>query len=145
MGEWAVVTLSEADYDAVLALWQAAELPVRPHGRDSREQFAAQMARATQMALGVWDQDRLIGVILATHDGRKGWLNRLAVHPDYRRRGLGLNLVREAERVLSGQGMQIIAALVEDWNQASLALMQRAGYVMHPDIHYLTKREHEGV
>lgn len=143
--EWDTVVLSEADYDAVCALWQAAGLSFRPQGRDSREQFSAQMAKGTQTVLGVRDGELLIGVILATHDGRKGWLNRLAVHPDYRRRGLGLHLIREAERVLREQGMQIVAALVEDWNQASLALMARAGYVLHADIHYLTKREHDGV
>ena len=29
----------------------------------------------------------LVGVVLGTHDGRKGWINRLAVAPAYQRRG----------------------------------------------------------
>jgi N-acetylglutamate synthase len=143
--EWVTLTLTAEDHDAVLALWQQAGLSIRPAGRDSRTQFAAQLANGTQTVLGVRDGDRLIGVVVATHDGRKGWINRLAVHPDFRRRGLGLYLIAEAERVLREQGMQIIAALIEDWNESSLGLFERAGYVLHRDIHYLTKREHDDV
>lgn len=142
---WVTLTLTAEDYDAILALWQQAKLPIRPAGRDSRTQFAAQIANGTQTVLGVREGDRLIGVVVATHDGRKGWINRLAVHPDVRRRGLGLYLIAEAERVLRDQGIQITAALIEDYNQPSLALFERAGYVLHRDIHYLTKREHDDV
>lgn len=143
--EWKTETLPAHDYDAILALWQAAGLSIRPKGRDSRPQFEAQIAGGTHTLLGVRDGERLVGVIIATHDGRKGWLNRLAVHPDYQRRGIGLHLIRAGEQALKSQGMQIIAALVEDWNEASLALMACAGYKLHPDVHYLTKREHDDV
>ncbi len=142
---WKAVTLSVDDYDAVRALWEAAGLHIRPVGRDSREQFAAQMARGCQTVLGVRDGGRLVGVVVATHDGRKGWINRLTVHPDYRRRGLARHLIAQAEAALRAQGMQIIAALVEDWNEASLALFQATGYVLHRDIFYLTKRESDDV
>ena len=144
-GKWDIVTLSEADYDAVLALWQAAGLSIRPDGRDSRAQYVAQAAQDTQTVIGARDGGVLIGVIVATHDGRKGWLNRLAVHPEHRRRGIGMALVQAAEQVLQRQGLQITAALIEDWNDASQALMTRAGYITHPDVHYLSKREHDEV
>jgi N-acetylglutamate synthase len=144
-GQWVTSNLTADDYDAVRNLWEAAGLPVRPAGRDSREQFAAQLAGGTQIVIGVWDGERLIGVSVVTHDGRKGWINRLAVHPDSRRHGLGLYLIAESERVLREQGMHIIAVLIEEWNQASLALFARAGYSEHADIHYLSKREGQDV
>lgn len=145
IGEYELVTLTAADYDQVRALWETAGLSIRPYGRDSAEQFARQMAAGTQTALGVRAGDRVIGVVLATHDGRKGWINRLAVHPDFRRKGIGRMLVEQAERVLRAQGLQIIAALIEDGNTASLALFEQAGYTRHPDIHYLTKRDSQDV
>ena len=138
--EWVVVTLRADDYDAVCDLWQHAGLSIRPAGRDSRQQFVAQLAGGTQTVLGARVGDHLVGVVVATHDGRKGWINRLAVHPDYRHQGLGLRLISEAEQVLQVQGMQIIAALIEDGNKPSLALFERAGYVDYPDVHYVTKR-----
>lgn len=140
-----LVTLTADDYDDIQALWQEAGLPTRPQGRDSREQFTAQLADDTQTALGLRADERLIGVVLATHDGRKGWLNRLAIHPDFRRQGLGQRLIGAAEQVLRAQGMQVIATLIEDWNKPSLALFQKAGYTAHPDIHYLTKRDTDDV
>ncbi len=143
--EWTIVTLAAEDYDSVRALWEQAGLSIKPGGRDSRERFAAQLASGLQTVIGARAGDRLVGVVMTTHDGRKGWINRLAVHPDCRRQGLGLRLIQEAERVLHGQGLQLIAALIEDWNTPSLTLFQRAGYADYSGIHYVTKRESHDV
>jgi ribosomal protein S18 acetylase RimI-like enzyme len=140
-----LVTLSANDYDAIRELWQLAGLSIRPVGRDSREQFAAQLAGGLQTAIGMQDGQRLIGVVVTTHDGRKGWINRLAVHPEYRRQGIGRRLIQEAEQVLHSQGMHIIAALIEHENAASLALFQQVGYADYAGIHYVTKRESDSV
>lgn len=143
--EFDLVILSAADYDSVIALWQQAGLHIRPAGRDSAEQFARQLAGGVQTVLGLRAEGMLVGVAVVTHDGRKGWINRLAVHPDFRRRGAGKRLIAEAECRLHAQGIGIVAALVEDWNTSSLALFQGAGYTLHPDIHYLTKRDNDEV
>jgi L-amino acid N-acyltransferase YncA len=58
---------------------------------------------------------------------------------------LGLRLIAEAERALHDQGLQMMAALIEDWNTPSLALFERAGYVDYPGIHYVTKRDRRDV
>lgn len=136
-----VVELGQDDYDTVLALWREAGLPIKPAGRDSRAQFTAQLASGHQQVIGARIEERLVGVIVATHDGRKGWLNRLAVHPDFRRQGIALALVDEAERALRARGLGIFAALVEEPNDASLALFTTAGYSAHPEIRYLSKRD----
>jgi len=140
-----IVPLTAEDYDAVRELWEQAGLQIRSSGRDSRKQFARQLAGGLQTVLGARLGDRLVGVVLTTHDGRKGWINRLAVHPDVRRQGVGLRLIAEAERVLREQGLTIIAALIEPGNQPSLALFVRAGYVEYPGIHYVTKRDRQDV
>ncbi|WP_119073087.1 GNAT family N-acetyltransferase [Aggregatilinea lenta] len=141
MDDWRVVTLTAGDYDAIRALWDAAGLPVRPAGRDSREAFEDQLERGTQTVIGLEQGGRLIGVVVATNDGRKGWINRLAVDPAVRRQGAGQRLIAEAECVLKAQGMGIIAALIEGSNSASLALFRQAGYDSHPDLHYVSKRD----
>ena len=123
-----IVILTADEYESVRALWELAGLPVKPGGRDSRAQFVQQLAGGTQTVLGLRSGGQLVGVVVATHDGRKGWINRLAIHPEFRRQGLGLQLIAEAERVLREQGMQVIAALIEDWNKPSLALFEKAGY-----------------
>jgi N-acetylglutamate synthase len=129
------------DYDAVIALWQRSGLQtVKPTGRDSRSEFEQQLQHG-QIVIGLEDGNKLIGVVLATNDTRKGWINRIAIDPDYRRRGYGEELVHAAEAVLSELGLKIMAALIEDYNTASLALFDKLGYGPHPEVHYVSKRE----
>ncbi len=144
MGE-EVRTLGTEDYDRLVALWQRAGLhSLRLQGRDSREAIARQLETRVQTILGLEVDGRLAGAVVATHDSRKGWINRLAVDPDFRRRGYGLRLIRAAEEVLKSQGIEVIAALVESDNFASLALFQKAGYrEIDPGMHYLTRRDRD--
>jgi len=136
-----VARLDEGDYDAILTLWQASGLSIRPNGRDSRVAFRAQLATGMQQVFGVRVGNELVGVVVATHDGRKGWINRLAVHPDFRRQGIALDLIDAAERALRAEGLHVFAALVEGPNLPSQELLTEAGYTTHPDIHYYSKRD----
>jgi len=87
----------------------------------------------------------LIGSIFGTHDGRKGWINRLAVDPAHQRQGIAARLVREVEDRLYERGIGIIACLVEDWNSISLQVFEKLGYTRHQDIIYFTKRKYPDI
>jgi ribosomal protein S18 acetylase RimI-like enzyme len=129
-----------------MALWEAAGLHVKPSGRDSQEAFARQIAGGAQTAIGIENEaGELVGVTLATYDGRKGWINRLAVHPDYRGAGVGQALIAAAEKTLHEQGMDVIAALIEPENIVSLGLFRKAGYAESPGLHYVSKRSSDEV
>lgn len=133
--------IATSDYDALIELWTAAALPFKPNGRDSREAFAKQNEGGTQFPIGIWTEDRqLVGAVLATHDGRRGWINRLAVHPDYRRHGIGTQLIEAAEKMLGDCGLGIICALIAPDNTASLSMFEEAGYHEHVGTHYVSKR-----
>lgn len=135
-------SLSVKDYDAVMNLWRRSGLSsLRPQGRDSREAFAHQLESGVQTVLGLEKDGRLIGAVVATHDGRKGWINRLAIDPGQRRQGHARRLLAAAEEVLRAQGIHVIAALVESWNEASLTLFQGQGYRLSDDVYYLSKRD----
>ncbi|MCD6136393.1 GNAT family N-acetyltransferase, partial [Candidatus Bipolaricaulota bacterium] len=85
------------DYDGLRDLWQEAGLPYRPNGRDTRENISSQIEGECSIYLAAEENGQLVGAILGTHDGRKGWLNRMAVAPDHRKRGIAAMLVRAVE------------------------------------------------
>jgi len=117
-----------ADYPAILVLAKASDLRLRPRGRESRPAFARQLRSNRTWYLGAFDGERLVGIVLGTHDSRKGWINRLAVHPDYRRRGIGRRLVRACERALHRVGIEMFAALIEEDNESSAVFFRSLGY-----------------
>jgi ribosomal protein S18 acetylase RimI-like enzyme len=129
------------DYESLVALWEKAGLPFKPRGRDRRENIARELHAPTAIFLVAESDGRLVGSILGTHDGRKGWINRLAVDPAYRRQGIGRRLVEAVEQRLEQLGIEIVACLIEDWNKDSLAAFQAMGYVKHDDIYYFSKRK----
>jgi ribosomal protein S18 acetylase RimI-like enzyme len=140
-----IVKLAAADVERIHDLWNRAGLPYRARGRDERGRLKRVIEQGIETYFGVFEDDRLIGVILASHDGRKGWLNRLAVDPLSRGRGLAQRLVRRAEDFLHEQGIEIIAVLIEPGNTASLNLFQKCGYRLFPAMNYLTKRSREDI
>lgn len=142
MANWTIRQLQPSDYDALIGLWQRADLPFKPQGRDTRAAVEHQLSQAMSVYLGAFQNDDLIGAVLGTHDGRKGWINRLAVRPERRGQGIGRALVEAVEARLHEQGLEIVAALIEAWNETSFDVFEALGYVHHPDIHYLSKRAH---
>ncbi len=129
-----------ADYDAIVQLWRDSDLSVRLRGRDAREPFLQQLRHFPTTYLLAELDGVIVGTVLGTHDGRKGWINRLAVHPDRRRRGIAQQLISSCEKALARQGIEIFAALTETDNEVSTRVLERAGYVRDVPVHYLRKR-----
>lgn len=133
--------LTIRDYPELIKLWRRSKLPIKPKGRDSRGHIAKEMKLNPDFFIGAFDRDLMIGAIIASHDGRKGWLNRIAVTPGCRRQGVAQALTRAGEKALKRHGIRIYGLLIHEYNQASLCLARKMGYVVHHDILYLTKRE----
>lgn len=130
-----VRSLKLRDYDAMVELMELCGLKPRRRGRDRRDRIARQLRSNRTLYLGAFDGTRLIGMVLGTHDTRKGWINRLAVHPDRRKEGLATRLVRACERTMKAEGIEIFAALIEADNRVSQQVFERLGYVP-TDIRY---------
>lgn len=137
--------LTIADYDKIMGLWSRAGLPSRPKGRDSREAISAEIKADPDFFVGALDRDRLIAVAIISSDLRKGWINRLAVDPEHRNRGVAKALIAECEKTLRKRGLRLFCALIEDTNVASRNLFKNCGYVEHHDILYFSKRDSDDV
>ena len=127
------------DYDGIVSLWADAGLGARLQGRDSAEKISQQVGNGNVALLVAELNGRIVGTVLGTHDGRKGWINRLAVHPEFRRKSIAARLVAEAERWLEESGLEIIACLIDGDNTTSIELFQKLGYEEW-DGKYFSKR-----
>lgn len=133
------------DYEAIINLWKGAKLPFKPHGRDSKESISREMTANPEFFLGAFERGRLIGVVILSCDMRKGWINRLAVDPEYRSQGVARALITESERTLRTRGVRLFCALIDADNTLSKELFKRCGYVEHHDITYFSKRDREEI
>jgi len=133
------------DYDDLIKLWIESGLPYRPNGRDCREKILTELENSAEAFILAFQENKLAGAILASHDGRKGWINRLVVQPDLRDKGLAKLLIEKAENFLFEQGIEIIGCLIEDWNTQSMHLFSKVGYKRFDDIIYYTKKKHPEV
>lgn len=131
------------DYDALVHLWQEGGLPCRPQGRDRRDRIAREIEGPCAIFLGAEEGGALVGAVLGTHDGRKGWINRLIVAPAHRRKGIASALVAEVEKRLAERGIEVIAGLIEDWNEDSMEFFSRVGYQFDKEVLYYSKRRSE--
>ena len=99
------------DYDGVYALWRSTPGMGLNTADDSRAGIARYLARNPDTSFVAEADGQLAGVILAGHDGRRGYIHHTAVLPDYRGRGIGRALVDHAMAALEQAGIHK-AALV---------------------------------
>jgi ribosomal protein S18 acetylase RimI-like enzyme len=127
------------DYDGIVAVWKCCGSRASLQGRESRDSLARQMASFPDSFLVAESDGGVVGAVLGSHDLRKGWINRLAVLPDFQRRGIGRKLVEACEAGLRNQGLGIFAAHVEPGNAASAALFESMGYRDDVPVRYFRK------
>jgi ribosomal protein S18 acetylase RimI-like enzyme len=121
-----------ADYAAMLALWDVCGL--HPSRTDTEAALARKLTRDPELFLVAETERRIVGTVLGSYDGRRGWINRLAVHPDFRGQGLADRLMAEVERRLVAIGCDKVNLLIEPDNASVQAYYARLGYRADPLI-----------
>lgn len=126
-----IVPATEADQDAVIALWQECGL-TRPWN-DPAADFARAMAGTDSAVLVMRDDGGdgagagLLGSIMVGYDGHRGWVYYLAVSLDRQRGGIGRALMAAAEDWLSARGAPKIQLMVREDNAAALGFYEALG------------------
>ena len=136
-------TITADDYDALVELWTASGSDFQVKGRESRDAMMRHLAKFSNLSFVAVANGQLMGVVLGTHDGRKGWINRLAVRREFRRRGVAAALVKACDAAIRAEGIEIVAALVESDNAVSASLFRKLGYSDAIEVRYFRKVSHE--
>jgi len=123
------------DIERVLELWRDAG--ATPKSTDTPPDLARLLAQAQAVLLVAEADGRVVGTVVGGWDGWRGNIYRLAVLPEYRRRGIAGALMREVDAVLAGLGARRITALVEHdhaWAVGFWNALERAGYRHDPTM-----------
>lgn len=87
---------TDADIDAVIALWTACSLVRRLN--DTRADIALARGGANATVLVGRDEANIVAAALVGHDGHRSWVYYLAVHPQAQWLGHGGAIMRGAEQ-----------------------------------------------
>ena len=128
------------DENPVVELWTICGLVVPRN--DPHEAIRKKLKVNPEWFLvGVLDE-AIIGTCMVGYEGRRGWINYLAIHPDCRRRGYASAFMHEAERLLREVGCPKINLQVRTRNVAVIDLYRSIGYELD-DVVSLGKRLQE--
>lgn len=116
----------EEDYAATIALWQACNILLSKS--DSRESIKKILDRDADLFLVVEQDQTIIGAVMGRYDGRRGWVQHLAIAPDFQGQRLGSQLVQELERRLQAKGCEKVNLLVRPDNASVQSFYQQLGF-----------------
>ncbi len=137
-GAIAIHPFSLDHYDAVFTLWKECE-GIGLSQADSCESIQRYLERNPGMSFVATSGDALVGAVLGGHDGRRGYIHHLAVHPNYRRRALGHRLVGQCLASLAREGIQKCHLFIMNHNQAGIAFWKSIGWTPRNDISVISK------
>ena len=134
-GAVAIRRAGPEDVGQVLELW--ARAGATPTLTDTPEVLVQLLGSPQSILLLAVVEGRLAGTVIGGWDGWRGNIYRLAVVPEYRRRGVASALMREVDAALLAMGARRITALVErdhPWAVGFWNALERAGYRYHPTM-----------
>jgi len=124
------------DYDAVYALWLSCTGMGLNNLDDSREGIERYLRRNPDTCFVAVKEQKIVGVILSGHDGRRGFIHHTAVHPDCRGQGIGAALVEAALHALRGEGINKVSLVVFERNSSGNAFWEKMGFTAREDLIY---------
>jgi len=124
------------DYDRVWALWMSCRNMGFNDLDDSREGIGRFLKRNPATCFVAEADGDLAGVILAGHDGRRGYIYHMAVAQTHRRHGIGSALVDRCLGALKHEGIHKVALVAFRTNDAGNAFWERMGFSLRDDLNY---------
>ena len=123
----------ESDLDEMLALWRDAPLRISP--TDTPTGLRRHIALSGRFALALCAADgAIIGTVLGSDDGRRGWINHLAVRRDHQHNGYGARLVQALVARLTAAGCEKLNLLVVNNNAHVVPFYESLGFALDDNL-----------
>ena len=136
MSELRIRAFAMRDYEQVAELWRAAGLSLSlsddVHGIEHRLQ------RDADLFIVAESRGQIVGAVMGCYDGRRGWVNHLAVAPGSQRNGTGTALMAELEARFRAVGCVKVNLLIEPDNSGVQRFYDGIGYT-RDDLLFMEK------
>lgn len=127
------------DYERVYVLWRSCEGMGLNDLDDSKAGIEKFLCRNPDTCFVAEDEKKIVGVIMAGNDGRRGYIYHTAVDKQYRNRGIAKCLVENAVSALQKEGINKAALVVFNGNRAGNAFWDKMGFTVRDDLTYRNK------
>ena len=114
------------DEDALVALWKMCELTV-PWNNPHKDIARKLQVQPELFLVGILDSN-LIATVMGGYDGHRGWINFLAVHPDFRENGYGQKIMNSVETEIRKMGCPKINFQIRTGNDRVTSFYQKLGF-----------------
>ena len=121
------------DYDEVFAMWQITTKRALSKA-DERDQIERYLLRNAGMSQVAVVDGKIVGTVLAGHDGRRGFIHHMAVLPDYRRRHIGHRLAEKAIEMISRDGIDKTHIFCYQNNETGQNFWKDFGFEKRDDV-----------
>ncbi len=131
--------MKPSDYFEAMSLWSgAAGVGISPD--DSEENIKLYLERNPNTSYVAVENNKIIGAIMAGHDGYRGFIHHTAVLEQYRKCGIGKLLVDNALNAIRNDGINKVVLVVFKNNSGGNAFWQKMGFTTREDLIYRNLR-----
>ncbi len=124
------------DYDKVYQLWTSIKGMGMRSLDDSVDGIGKFLKRNPTTNFIAQVEDKIVGVILCGHDGRRGYIYHTAVNSDFRGNGISKKLVNTVIEALRKEKINKVALVVFDSNDLGNKFWQSLGFDKRSDLVY---------
>lgn len=121
------------DYDEIFALWQITSKRALSSA-DEKPQIERYLSRNAGLSQVAVADGKIVGTVLAGHDGRRGFIHHMAVLPDYRRRRIGHALAETAIAKIEAEGIEKTHIFCYQNNETGQQFWRDFGFVKRDDL-----------
>jgi len=122
-----------SDYDSVITLWRDCE-GVSLRDADSPEGIEKYLQRNPALSFVALEGSAIVGTIMAGHDGKRGYIQHLAVADAVRQQGIASSLVALCLEALKLQGIEKSHVHVLDDNESGRKFWSARGWFHRAEI-----------
>ncbi len=126
------------DYEQAYDLWLLCGNGLN-NKDDSREGIDKYLKRNPTTSFVAVCEEKVVGVILCGHDGRRGIIQHACVSPEYRRFGIGSKLVDLALEALKADGINKVLLVAFKKNEGGNKFWESQGFTLREDLNYRNK------